>query len=427
MTSTNVETDWDRAYEIKAVTLLSLGFGLVGLDRFMILPMFPNIAKDLHLSYSNLGEITGALAVAWGCAALFSGRISDLFGRRKVVLVAVIVFSLLVGASGLATSLVTMVALRAVMGLADGAYNTPSIIATLEASKPTRHGRNMGIQLMCGPLFGLALAPLIVTQLLQTINWRWIFLLVSPLGLILALALFFVLRAPSELAPVEHTAVHDTSHNRLIDVLRFSNIRHNMIGMLCWLSCLVVTSAMLPSYLVDYLHLTLQQMGFVLSAIGFGSTAGSVVMPMISDRVGRKPIMLICTLGGALALLSFMYIGTAPVALFTVLLVVNFFNFALITLTVGPISAESVPAALMASASGLVIFTGEVFGGGIAPILVGSIAQAYGIQYILHFGVAALLIGFVNSCFLKETAPIRLRHVNRDASLTAMLATAKIE
>ena len=408
MTSDNKNDSWDTKYELKAVSLLSLGFGLVGLDRFMILPMFPIIARDLHLNYRDLGEITGALSMTWGLAALISGRLSDLFGRRRVVIAAIVAFSLLVGISGVATSLVTLIAVRSIMGFADGAFSTPSAIATLEASKPVRHGLNMGIQQMSGPLFGLALAPLIVTQLLQTIGWRWIFLTVSPLGLTVAVLLFFVLRPPAALTKVAHTVVHDNSRHRLIDVISYGNIRCNMVGMLCWLTCLIVTSAMLPNYLVDYLHLSLQQMGFVLSAVGFGSTAGCATMPAISDRIGRKPVMLICTFGGALALTAFMHIGASPIGLFTALAIVNFFNFALIVLTVGPISAESVPTNLMASASGLVTFVGEIVGGGLAPILVGLVAQDYGIKYILHFGVAALVVGFVNSCFLKETAPSRL-------------------
>ena len=48
-------SSWDVNYEWKAVALLSLGFGLVGLDRFMILPMFPVIMKDLELNYQDVG------------------------------------------------------------------------------------------------------------------------------------------------------------------------------------------------------------------------------------------------------------------------------------------------------------------------------------------------------------------------------------
>jgi MFS family permease len=409
---------WDTGYEIKAVTLLALGFGLVGLDRFMIQPMFPIMMKDLHLGYENLGEITGILSISWGISALFSGRISDIIGRRKVVLAAILVFSVLVGISGLASGLTTLLLLRAVMGVADGAYTPPSIVATLEASKPTRQGLNIGIEQMMLPLFGLALAPLIVTHLLVEVSWRWIFLMVTPFGLVIALLLYFVLRPPSELAHVEHTAVHDTSMHKWKDLFQYRNIIHNMIGMLCWLTCLTVTGALLPNYLIDYLHLNLPQMGFVMSAIGFGGAAGSVLMPMLSDRLGRKPVMLISTGGGAISLICFMQIGPSPALLFTFLLMTHFFNFSLITLTVGPLSAESVPEKLMAAASGLVICTGEVFGGGVAPIAAGFIAQWFGIQFILPVAVVGLIIGFLNSCMLRETAPICIQRQKHQKSPT---------
>src|SRR6185437_16347685 len=85
---------WDLGYEWKAVTLLCLGFGLVGIDRFMIMPLFPVMAQELKLDYQDLGHITGVLAIAWGVAAMFMGNLSDRLGHRKVVIPAIIVFSL---------------------------------------------------------------------------------------------------------------------------------------------------------------------------------------------------------------------------------------------------------------------------------------------------------------------------------------------
>ena len=61
--SSNAEHAWDKDYEWRAILLLSLGFGLVALDRFLILPMFPAIMRDLRLGYGDLGNITGALAI----------------------------------------------------------------------------------------------------------------------------------------------------------------------------------------------------------------------------------------------------------------------------------------------------------------------------------------------------------------------------
>jgi fucose permease len=63
----------------------------------------------------------------------------------------------------------------------------------------------------------------------------------------------------------------------------------------------------------------------------------------------------------------------------------------------------------MSTASGIVIGTGEIFGGGIAPVIAGYVAQHFGIQYIMHLGAFALAVGLVVTLLLKETAPIKLR------------------
>src|SRR3984885_8227811 len=175
-----------QSAEVRTVVLLSLGFGLVGIDRFLISTMYPVIARDLHLNYSDIGLITGALAVAWGISALFMGNLSDRIGRRRVLVGSLILFSLLIGASGLAAGLSGLVAVRVVMGVADGAYTPASIAATIEASPPERHGLNIGIQQMMLPLCGLGIAPLLVVGLLRLVSWRWVFLIFVLPGLLLA-------------------------------------------------------------------------------------------------------------------------------------------------------------------------------------------------------------------------------------------------
>lgn len=398
---------WDTAYEWKAVLLLSLGFGLVGIDRFMIMPLFPVMMHDLHLDYQDLGHITGALSVAWGISAMLMGNLSDRIGRRKVIIPAIVLFSLLAGLSGLATGVGSLVLIRAVMGFAEGAYTPASIIATLDASKPSRHGRNVGIQQMALPLFGLGLAPILVTQMLKVMPWHSIFAVVTLPGLVIALLMWRVLRNSTPSNASVHTPAHDTARHTWTEVFRYHNIRLNVVGMLCWLTCLVVLSALFPSYLVDYLHLDLSQMGFVLSAIGFGGMLGTVTMPTLSDRLGRKPVMILSVIGAAIFMVLLARTGPNPTALFGYLMMTLLFVFSLITLTVGPISAESVPAALMSTASGIVVGVGEVFGGGIAPAIAGFVAKHFGIQYIMVLGFVALAVGMLVALSLKETVPSR--------------------
>ncbi len=187
-----------RHTEIRTVAVLSLGFGLVGIDRFLISTMYPVIARDLHLDYGDIGLITGALAIAWGIAALFMGNLSDRIGRRRVLSVSLVVFSLLIGASGLANGLMALIAVRVIMGFADGAYTPVSIAGTLDASPPQRRGLNIGIQQMMLPLFGLGLAPLFVAGVLRFMEWRLVFLIFVLPGLALAYAMWKIIPARTQ-------------------------------------------------------------------------------------------------------------------------------------------------------------------------------------------------------------------------------------
>lgn len=388
--------------ELQSVVILALGFGLVGIDRFLISTMFPVIAQELHLGYGDIGTITGALAIAWGIAAFVMGNVSDRIGRRTVLVGSLILFSVLIGASGLAEGLWSLVLVRVVMGFADGAFTPASISATLEASPPVRHGRNIGIQQMTLTLFGLGLAPLIVTALLHLINWRYIFLIFLVPGLLIAWFTWRIIppRAPTigSVAEMERSSFSDWRA-----VLGYRNIRLLMAAMLCWLTCLVTTSALMPSYLIDHLGLSFDQMARVMSAIGLGAGAGTLLLPWLSDKFGRRLVMLLSTVGAAAALFFLNSLGADVGLLFAALFIVHLFNNALITLTVGPVCSETVPPALMATASGMVIAVGELFGGGAAPIVAGQVAERFGIAHLLYLPIAAMGAGFLLCLLLSET------------------------
>jgi MFS family permease len=182
-----------------------------------------------------------------------------------------------------------------------------------------------------------------------------------------------------------------------------------MCALLCAMTGIFVLSAMLPNYLVDYLHLTGQQMGFVMSAIGFGGFLGQMVVSGLSDIFGRKIVAVLGFLGAAVSLYFFTTIGANPPLLFVVLFVSTHFCLGLLGLLTGPIATESAPAGLVSSAIGIVVGAGEIFGGGVAPSFAGYIAQHYGIQDTLYLALSGLTAGIVVCLFLKETAPRRIQ------------------
>src|SRR5262245_29869660 len=137
---------WDTNYEWKIVLLLGLGIGLVGMDRFVIGPLWNTIATDLGLDPGAIGTLAGLTAVAWGTFAIVFGRLADKFGHRKLIIWSIVGFSVLGGASGLASGMAFFIGVRTILGLLEGAYTPTSFAAVAVASKPTRRGLNQGLQ-----------------------------------------------------------------------------------------------------------------------------------------------------------------------------------------------------------------------------------------------------------------------------------------
>ena len=129
-------------------------------------------------------------------------------------------------------------------------------------------------------------------------------------------------------------------------------------------------------------------------------------MPTLSDFIGRKVTILISYLLAAVFI--WLFVGTGAenlAALFWLLFFAALFNFSALATLAGPVAAEAAPVGMIASVAGLVIGAGEVFGGGIAPMIAGQIAASSGIQNVFTFVIASLIVGFVIALFLKETAP----------------------
>ncbi|HDR9882411.1 TPA: MFS transporter [Burkholderia cenocepacia] len=392
----------DRVSEFKAVSLLALGLGMVGLDRFIINPLFPVMQKELGLGYQDLGLISAALALTWGVASIVSGRLADRVGPRRVLIAAMAIFSLLVATTGFATGLCSLLVIRSVMGFAEGTYVPASIVATVNASKPSRVGLNIGLQQMAQPLVGLGLGPVVAIGLLKVLpSWHFVFAAVAVPGLLLAAVMAKVLRDPVRVAETPRNEPHEWRA-----VALHGAVRVNMAAMLCYLTCVITLSAFMPSYLTDYLRLNLDQMGLVLTGQGVGSLVGMVIIPALSDRFGRKPMLIAALLAQLAALCVLRTIGAEPVKLFAALFVITFMNSGAIAITVGPLTSAAVPARLAASATGLVVGVGEIVGGAFAPAAAGALAHVMGIAVIPVIALVATATGAAIVAFgVREPRP----------------------
>ena len=402
------------SYEWKAVLLLSLGFGLVSLDRWIIAPLFPMMMQDLNLNYQDLGNITGALAIAWGISSVVFGFISDKVGRRKILIPSIVGFSMLGGLTGLSSGVLILIFFRVIMGVFEGGYTPTSIALTQEASKESRRGLNIGIQQCTFALIGLGLGPIIATQLLNVLpSWRWVFIISCIPGFLVAFLLYKVIREPEFIKKTKEQGVN-VQKLPWTEIFKYRNIPLSVIGLLGLMSCFFVIAAMLPNYLIDYLKLSVTDMGLVTSAVGFGGFVGALIIPAISDRIGRKPILMTSYFLAIITLLAFIQVSSNKFLLFILLFIIACCVFGNIVMLAAIVAAESVPKALAASAAGIPLGVGEIFGGGIAPVIGGYVAQNHGIENILYIGLIGLAISIVISVFLKETAPVKRVSTNKE-------------
>ncbi|MFI6445730.1 MFS transporter [Kitasatospora sp. NPDC050543] len=422
--------EYDIRYERSAVLVLSLGFGLVGLDRWIISPLFPSMMKDLGLDYQDLGNVVGALGLAWGAAALVMGGISDRLGRRKVLVGSLVLFSVCSLLTGFATGLFSLLLVRVVMGVTEGAFTPTAVAATAEASRPHRRGLNMGMQQSTFALFGIGLGPIIATQLLLVLpSWHWIFGLLLIPGLVLAWFTLRTIRETDQLpafesavpaaplatsSPTPPSTSASTDAVRWLDVFRYRNIPLAILGLCGAMTCIFVLSAMVPSYLVDHLGIGTSAMGVIASGIGFGAFAGQLVVPGLSDKFGRKPVAVVALVMAMCMLIAFIVQGPVVPVLFLLLFFVAFGAMGCLGLLAGTVAVESVPPSLMAAAAGTVIGVAEIFGGGVAPSVSGFLAQNYGIEYVLYLALGGLLLCVVATSFLRETAPTRVASRSKD-------------
>ena len=402
---------WDTSYEWKAVTLLGIGFGLVGLDRWIIAPLLPSISMDLGLSVEQQLNLVGTLGLVWGVFALFSGMLSDKIGHRKILIPALFMFSLMSGFSGMAAGYMSLLVIRGLMGMMEGSYCPTSFTATAAASAPKRRGFNQGLQ-QCGfALFGFGLGPIIATQLLLVVpSWRYVFWIVAIPGFIVGALLFFVLREPKDTQGGAAIGAVAQPHGGggYGQVLRSRNIVLSMLALMSAMACIFVLGGVVPEYLTGYLQLTPQQMGFVMSALGFGGCVGQFGVPGISDSLGRRLTATLSFVGAALTVWWFMQLGANTTMLFAVLFLVSFFSLGNVALITGPIATESAPIGLISTAIGVVVASGEIFGGGIAPFIAGQIGGAAGIQSTLYMPLIGVSLGAIVSFFLRETAPAKV-------------------
>jgi len=388
-----------RRYENTLIAILFFTWGTVFLDRMSPMYLAPYFAPEFHLKPEQIGTLASVLAITWAASTFLFGAISDRVGRKAVLVPAVFAFSLLSCLSATAHSFHQLLFLRALIGFAEGP-TWSTITALIEESSPSsRRGRNIGLVVSAAALVGLAAAPVLATQIAAHWGWRSAFLVAALPGLLAGFLIWKFVREP------ETGARHKPSWIEYALILRYRNVWLCCIGATGFMSWLFALNVFAPLYITEVAHQPATVAGFLLGASGLGSFFLGFLLPSLSDRMGRKPVLLAMAAMSAAVPLAFLL----PVLFEYRLLLAGIVFVAntgqgMASLIMVLVPTESVPAEFRATSIGLVTSVGEIAGATAAPLFAGMLAETYGLSLTMWLAAAGSAIVFVIAIFLRETA-----------------------
>ena len=165
-------------------TLGAVAFGLfmIMLDNTVVFVALAAIQDDLKISTSELEWVVNGYALTFAVLMLTGGKLADMFGRRRIFIVGLVIFTASSLACGLATSASFLIGARIVQG-AGSALMNPATLSIITATFPPRQ-RGMAIGIWVGvSAMALAIGPLVGGILTEQINWSWIFFINVPVGI----------------------------------------------------------------------------------------------------------------------------------------------------------------------------------------------------------------------------------------------------
>lgn len=401
----NNQSKW-MTYENGILLLLGFTFGLIFFDRNAINFLAPYFMEDLGINNTQLGLLNSALALSWALSAYFVSAMSDQSGVRKpFLLLSVVTFSVCSAIGGLASTFAFLILARIVMGIAEGPF-LPICFSIMNAeSSPHRRGFNAGfMQNVFAALLGTTLAPLIMVAIAEAYDWQAAFYLTGIPGLICAFLIWKFLREPKI---VETAETHQLNKPGIVASLQMLSIHNVLICSLvsiCMVAWFLITFSFQPVFLTQYRGFSEGQMSVVTSVMGICTVLCGFLVPALSDRIGRKPVMVFFCFMGVITPLAALYFN-GPLWMLGMLMFIGWSATGAFPIFMGVIPAESVSPLMAASSMGLIVSIGELVGGVGGPAIAGRLADMYSLQYPMYIIAGLAFTGGVLSLFLKETAP----------------------
>jgi len=396
-------------YENRLIAVLCLMFGFVFFDRNAMSYLGVFVQPELGLTNTQLGMLSSALSFAWALSAVVIGYVSDRTGKRKsILLAAVLLFSLCSAFSGLATSFVMLLLSRMLMGLAEGGILPIAQSLVALESDEKRRGLNAGVMQNLGSnLIGSSLAPIVLVAIAAAYHWRAAFYLAAVPGLICAFLIWKFVREPRthEIHPTTGAPVN-ADRMSVATMFTYRNI-WLCAAMSCFMVAWMVIGWVFLQVTYEQLHIAKEHGGWLMSLLGISAAVFAFIVPGLSDKLGRKPVVVVFSLIGVIYPLAVINFNGSELLL-AVLIFVGWSASGVFPIFMATIPSETIPAKYVATSLGLVVGIGEIVGGTVGPTLAGYFADMNGPLAPMYMAIVCAAASAAIALGLKETAPVKV-------------------
>ncbi|WIM67194.1 MFS transporter [Corynebacterium breve] len=398
-------------YQWLIVALVTFLNALDGFDLVAMAYSANAISDQFGIGPSALGWLLSSALIGVGIGALFLGPAADRFGRRRLILIAVIIDIVGLTMTGLATAFPTLLFWRVVTGIGVGGILACITVVTSEYSNRKYRGLAMAIY-ASGYGIGASICGALAARFIPTIGWEWIFFtgaILSAIGLLLTLVILpesvdylsnrrdldSVRRvsrrighgADVELNPV---IVADKTPIRELVSDRFWPVTLRLWIAFCFVNFGFAFANSWTPKLLSESGLSAQQgiIGGIM--ISFGGTIGSLIFGALTTKIPARNLLITFSILGAGALVGFIYSTSLPGVMFTLGVLVGMLLNGCVT-GMYTITPAAYPSRLRATGVGTALAVGRI-GAVLGPLIIGYLAEAGWTPQALYVSAAAVFV-----------------------------------
>src|SRR5271166_1630425 len=185
MATTGTSKTTDTRRRGWTLAIVSVGLFMVVLDNLVVNVALPSIHRDLGGSIQALEWTVSAYVLAYAVLLLTGAALGDRFGRKRMFIGGLALFTVSSAAAALAPSTDLLIAARALQGVGAAIVTPLTLTLLADAFPPQRRGIALGVWSGISGI-AVALGPLVGGAVIQTSSWHWIFWINVPVGLLLA-------------------------------------------------------------------------------------------------------------------------------------------------------------------------------------------------------------------------------------------------